>query len=308
MFAIDRLIEKIIKLKSPVVMGLDPRYDIIPECVRNKYSSDLEGVSKAILEFNKCLIDNTYDIIPAIKPQIAFYEMFGIPGMRTFLDTCEYAKEKGMIVIADNKRGDIGSTAKGYSNAYLGKTKIGDVEESIFDVDFITVNPYMGTDCIEPFIEDCKKYDKGIFILAKTSNPSSGELQDEKLESGEEVYKKVISLIEMWGKDLRGKYGYSSIGAVVGATYPRQLEELRNLAKHTFFLIPGYGAQGGKPEDIKLGFDNKGLGGIVNASRSLISAYKNEEWKKIYSEEEYGLATRKEALKMNKELNFIKED
>lgn len=308
MFAIDRLIEKIIKLKSPVVMGLDPRYDIIPECVRNKYSSDLEGVSKAILEFNKCLIDNTYDIIPAIKPQIAFYEMFGIPGMKTFLDTCKYAKEKGMIVIADNKRGDIGSTAKGYSNAYLGKTKIGDVEESIFDVDFITVNPYMGTDCIEPFIEDCKKYDKGIFILAKTSNPSSGELQDEKLESGEEVYKKVISLIEMWGKDLRGKYGYSSIGAVVGATYPKQLEELRNLAKHTFFLIPGYGAQGGKPEDIKLGFDNKGLGGIVNASRSLISAYKNEEWKKIYSEEEYGLATRKEALKMNKELNFIKED
>ena len=308
MFAIDRLIEKIIKLKSPVVMGLDPRYDIIPECVRNKYSSDLEGVSKAILEFNKCLIDNTYDIIPAIKPQIAFYEMFGIPGMKTFLDTCKYAKEKGMIVIADNKRGDIGSTAKGYSNAYLGKTKIGDVEESIFDVDFITVNPYMGTDCIEPFIEDCKKYDKGIFILAKTSNPSSGELQDEKLESGEEVYKKVISLIEMWGKDLRGKYGYSSIAAVVGATYPKQLEELRNLAKHTFFLIPGYGAQGGKPEDIKLGFDNKGLGGIVNASRSLISAYKNEEWKKIYSEEEYGLATRKEALKMNKELNFIKED
>ena len=308
MLAIDRLIEKIIKLKSPVVMGLDPRYDIIPECVRNKYSSDLEGVSKAILEFNKCLIDNTYDIIPAIKPQIAFYEMFGIPGMKTFLDTCKYAKEKGMIVIADNKRGDIGSTAKGYSNAYLGKTKIGDIEESIFDVDFITVNPYMGTDCIEPFIEDCKKYDKGIFILAKTSNPSSGELQDEKLESGEEVYKKVISLIETWGEDLRGKYGYSSIGAVVGATYPKQLEELRNLATHTFFLIPGYGAQGGKPEDIKLGFDSKGLGGLVNASRSLISAYKNEEWKKIYSEEEYGLATRKEALKMNKELNFIKED
>lgn len=308
MLAIDKLIEKIIKLKSPVVMGLDPRYDIIPECVRNKYSLDLEGVSKAILEFNKCLIDNTYDIIPAIKPQIAFYEMFGIPGMKIFLDTCKYAKEKGMIVIADNKRGDIGSTAKGYSNAYLGKTKIGDIEESIFDVDFITVNPYMGTDCIEPFVEDCKKYDKGIFILAKTSNPSSGELQDEKLESGEEIYKKVISLIETWGEDLRGKYGYSSIGAVVGATYPKQLEELRNLAKHTFFLIPGYGAQGGKPEDIKLGFDDKGLGGIVNASRSLMCAYKNEEWKKIYSEEEYGLATRKEALKMNKELNFIKED
>lgn len=308
MLAIDRLIEKIIKLKSPVVMGLDPRYDMIPECVRNKYSSDLEGASKAILEYNKCLIDNTYDIIPAIKPQIAFYEMFGIYGMKTFLDTCKYAKEKGMIVIADNKRGDIGSTAKGYSNAYLGKTKIGDIEESIFDVDFITVNPYMGTDCIEPFIEDCKKYDKGIFILAKTSNPSSGELQDEKLENGEEVYKKVISLIEKWGEDLRGKYGYSSISAVVGATYPKQLQELRKLATHTFFLIPGYGAQGGKAEDIKLGFDSKGLGGIVNASRSLMCAYKKEDWKKEHCEEEYGLATREEAIKMNKELNFMKED
>ena len=308
MLAIDRLIEKIIKLKSPVVMGLDPRYDMIPECVRNKYSSDLEGASKAILEYNKCLIDNTYDIIPAIKPQMAFYEMFGIPGMKTFLDTCKYAKEKGMIVIADNKRGDIGSTAKGYSNAYLGKTKIGDIEESIFNVDFITVNPYMGTDCIEPFIEDCKKYDKGIFILAKTSNPSSGELQDEKLENGEEVYKKVISLIETWGEDLRGKYGYSSISAVVGATYPKQLQELRKLATHTFFLIPGYGAQGGKAEDIKLGFDSKGLGGIVNASRSLMCAYKKEDWKKEHCEEEYGLATREEAIKMNKELNFMKED
>ena len=308
MLAIDRLIEKIIKLKSPVVMGLDPRYDMIPECVRNKYSSDLEGVSKAILEYNKCLIDNTYDIIPAIKPQMAFYEMFGIYGMKTFLDTCKYAKEKGMIVIADNKRGDIGSTAKGYSNAYLGKTKIGDIEESIFDVDFMTVNPYMGTDCIEPFIEDCKKYDKGIFILAKTSNPSSGELQDEKLENGEEVYKKVISLIETWGEDLRGKYGYSSISAVVGATYPKQLQELRKLATHTFFLIPGYGAQGGKAEDIKLGFDSKGLGGIVNASRSLMCAYKKEDWKKEHCEEEYGLATREEAIKMNKELNFMKED
>ena len=236
---------------------------------------------------------------------MAFYEMFGISGMKTFLDTCKYAKEKGMIVIADNKRGDIGSTAKGYSNAYLGKTKIGDIEESIFDVDFMTVNPYMGTD---PFIEDCKKYDKGIFILAKTSNPSSGELQDEKLESGEEVYKKVISLIEKWGEDLRGKYGYSSISAVVGATYPKQLQELRKLATHTFFLIPGYGAQGGKPEDIKLGFDSKGLGGIVNASRSLMCAYKKEDWKKEHCEEEYGLATREEAIKMNKELNFMKED
>ena len=308
MNAIDKLIEKIIKLKSPVVMGLDPRYEFLPECVRNKYSLSLEGASKAILEYNKTLIDSVYDIIPAIKPQIAFYEMFGIHGMEAFLDTCKNKKEKGMIVIADNKRGDIGSTAKGYSNAYLGKTKIGEIEESIFDVDFMTVNPYMGTDCIEPFIEDCKKYDKGIFILAKTSNPSSGELQDERLENGQEIYKKVISLIEKWGENLRGKYGYSSVSAVVGATYPEQLKSLRILAPHTFFLIPGYGAQGGKAEDIKLGFDNKGLGGIVNASRSLMCAYKKEEWKENHKEEEYALATRKEALRMNEELNFFKED
>ena len=228
MNAIDRLINKIKETNNPTVMGLDPRYEMLPKIVTDKYSKNLEGVSKAILEYNKALIDATYDIIPAIKPQIAFYEMFGIPGMEAFKETCKYAKEKGMIVIADIKRGDIGSTAQGYSNAYLGKTKIGDKEESIFDVDFVTVNPYMGTDCVRPFIEDCKKYDKGMFILVKTSNPSSGELQDIKLEDGQEVYKKVANLVEEWGKDLIGKYNYSSIAAVVGATYPKELEELRN--------------------------------------------------------------------------------
>ena len=243
MNAIDRLINKIKETNNPTVMGLDPRYEMLPKCVTDKYSKDLEGASKAIIEYNKALIDATYDIIPAIKPQIAFYEMFGIPGMEAFKETCKYAKEKGMLIIADIKRGDIGSTAQGYSNAYLGKTKIGDKEESIFDVDFVTVNPYMGTDCVKPFIEDCKKYDKGIFILVKTSNPSSGELQDVKLEDGQEVYKKVANLVEEWGKDLIGKYNYSSIAAVVGATYPTQLETLRKLAPHTYFLIPGYGAQ-----------------------------------------------------------------
>lgn len=182
----------------------------------------------------------------AVKPQIAFYEMFGIPGMKAFEETCKYAKEKGMFVIADIKRGDIGSTAAGYSNAYLGKTKIGEEEKSIFDVDFITVNPYMGTDCIKPFIDDCKKYNKGLFILVKTSNPSSGELQDLKLEDGNEVYKQVANLVESWGEELIGEYGYSNIAAVVGATYPEQLKRIREIAPHTYFLIPGYGAQGGK--------------------------------------------------------------
>ena len=277
----------------------------MPKCVLEKYPDTLEGVSQAIVEYNKALIDETYDVIPAVKPQIAFYEMFGIPGMKAFEETCKYAKQKGMLVIADIKRGDIGSTAQGYSNAYLGKTKIGEKEESIFDVDFVTVNPYMGTDCVKPFIEDCKKYDKGIFILVKTSNPSSGELQDVKLENGEEVYVKVAKLVEEWGKDLRGENGYSSIAAVVGATYPKQLKEIREIAPHTYFLIPGYGAQGGKAEDIALGFDKNGLGGIVNASRSLMCAYKSEFWKDKFEEKDYAKATRAEALRMKEELGGI---
>ena len=193
----------------------------------------------------------------------------------------------------------------GYSNAYLGKTKIGDEEKSIFDVDFVTVNPYLGTDCIKPFVEDCKKYGKGLFILVKTSNPSSGELQDLKLENGEEIYKRVAKLVEEWGSDLIGENGYSSVGAVVGATYPKQLEELRTLSPHTFFLIPGYGAQGGKAEDIALGFDKNGLGGIINASRSLMCAYKSAKWKDKFKEDEYAKATRAEAIRMRDELNSI---
>ena len=273
---IDKLIKKIQETQNPTVMGLDPRYEMLPQCVTSKYPKDLEGASKAIIEYNKALIDATYDIIPAIKPQIAFYEMFGIEGIKAFKETCEYAKQKGMIVIADIKRGDIGSTAQGYSNAFLGKTKIGEKEESIFDVDFVTINPYMGTDCVKPFIEDCKKYGKGVFILVKTSNPSSGEIQDLKTENGKEIYTEVAQLVEKWGEELRGEYGYSSISAVVGATYPEQLKQIRKTAPHTYFLIPGYGAQGGKAEDIALGFDNKGLGGIINASRSLMCAYKSD--------------------------------
>ena len=301
--AIDRLIEKIKQTNNPTVMGLDPRYEIIPDIVKNKYSRDLKGASDAIIEFNKELIDATYDIIPAVKPQLAFYEMFGIDGIRAFEETCKYAKERQMIVIADAKRGDIGSTAAGYSNAFLGKTPVGKEEFSIFDVDFITINPYMASDCIKPFIEDCKRYGKGVFILVKTSNPSSGELQDLKLENGEEIYTHVAKLVEKWGEDLRGSEKYSSVAAVVGATYPKQLEDIRKIAPHTFFLIPGYGAQGGKAEDIALGFDKNGLGGIVNASRSLMCAYKSDKWKDQFKESEYAKATRAEALRMRDELN-----
>ena len=299
---IDQLIEKIKIMKNPTVIGLDPRYEMLPKYVKDKYPKTLEGVGQAIIEYNKALIDAIYDIIPAIKPQIAFYEMYGIPGMQAFKETCEYAKQKGMFVIADIKRGDIGSTAQGYSNAYLGKTKIEENEQSLYDIDFVTVNPYMGTDCVKPFIDDCKKYNKGLFILVKTSNPSSGELQDEKLENGEEVYTRVAKYVEKWGEELRGEYKYSSISAVVGATYPEQLKQLRQIAPHTYFLIPGYGAQGGKAEDIALGFDENGLGGIVNASRSLMCAYKSEMWKDKFEEKDYAKATRAEAIRMKEEL------
>lgn len=300
--AIDNLIDKIKEKNNPTVIGLDPRYEMIPKCITQKYAPTLEGASKAIIEFNKRLIDATYDIIPAVKPQIAFYEMFGIEGMKAFKETCEYAKQKGMLVIADIKRGDIGSTAEGYSNAFLGKTKIGSKEERIFDVEFVTLNPYMGIDSIKPFIEDCKKYNKGIFVLIKTSNPSSGDIQDVKMKDGEELYTKVAKLVENWGEELRGEYGYSSVGGVVGATYPEQIESLRKIAPHTFFLIPGYGAQGGKANDIAKAFDSNGIGGIVNSSRGLMCAYKSELWKEKYSEDEFEKATRAEALRMKGDL------
>lgn len=305
MNAIDQLIEKIQEKRNPTVMGLDPRYDMIPSCILEKYPHTLEGICQAIEEFNRSLIDACYDIIPAIKPQIAFYEMFGPEGIRVFQKTCAYSKEKGLLVITDAKRGDIGSTSQAYSNAYLGQTPLGESHFQAFPSDFVTVNPYFGTDGIQPFADDCAKYEKGIFVLVKTSNPSSGELQDLKLENGQTVYEKVGSLVEKWGENLRGKYGYSSVSAVVGATYPLQLQELRKQMPHTYFLIPGYGAQGGKPEDIALGFDQNGLGGIVNASRSLMCAYRQEKWKNQFAEKDFAKATRAEALSMRDTLNQV---
>lgn len=302
MNAIDKLIGKIKEYDNPTVIGLDPRYDILPDCIKEKYGKDVKSVCEGILEYNKNIIDNVCDIIPAVKPQIAFYEMFGIEGMKCFKETCKYAKEKGMIVIADIKRGDIGTTAAGYSNAYIGKTLVGETEESFYDIDWVTVNPYLGIDGVKPFIDDCKKYNKGIFILVKTSNKSSGELQDLRLEDGKKVYEKVAELVNEWGKELIGEYGYSSVASVVGATYPIQIEELRKLMPHSYFLIPGYGAQGGKAEDIALGFKD-GLGGIVNASRSLMCAYKSELWKDKFAKEDYAKATRAEAIRMRDELN-----
>ena len=303
MKTIDRLIEKIKQTNNPTVIGIDTRYDMVPDCVKNKYSKDIDGMCKAMLEYCKALIDATYDIIPAVKLQSAYFEMYGVEGIKLYKELIDYSREKEMIVMADVKRGDIGSTSAGYSKAYLGKNIINEKEEGIFDVDFATVNPYMGSDCVNPFVEDCKKYEKGIFVLVKTSNKSSGELQDLKLEDGKTVYEKVAELVNSWGKDLVGEYGYSSISAVVGATYPKQLKELRALMPNAYFLIPGYGAQGGKAEDIALGFDKNGLGGIVNATRSLMCAYKSDMWKDKFGEEEYFKATRAEAIRMRDELN-----
>lgn len=300
---IDKLIEKIKETGNPTVIGVDTRYDMVPDCVKNKYSKDINGMCSAMLEYSKALIDSTYDIIPAVKLQSAYFEMYGVEGIKLYKEMINYCKEKNMIVMADVKRGDIGSTSAGYSKAYLGKNIINEKEEVIFDVDFATVNPYMGSDCVNPFVEDCKKYDKGIFVLVKTSNKSSGEIQDLKTEDGEEIYKKVAKLVNTWGQELIGEYGYSSVSAVVGATYPKQLKELRELMPHAYFLIPGYGAQGGKAEDIALGFDKNGLGGIVNATRSLMCAYKSDLWKDKFKEEDYAKATRAEAIRMRDELN-----
>lgn len=227
----DELIEKIKAKNNPTVMGLDPRYEKIPEFIRNKYTEKTD----AILEYNKRLIDSVYDIIPAVKPQIAFYEIFGEKGLECFRATCKYAKSKGMIVIADIKRGDIGTTAEAYSESYL--------RSNYYDIDIATVNPYLGTDGIKPFVDDCIKMNKGIFVLVKTSNKSSGELQDMELKDGRKVYEAVADLVNVWGEGSEGENGYTVVGSVVGATYKEQIDILRKRMKKSFFLVPGYGAQ-----------------------------------------------------------------
>lgn len=232
---IDELINKIKEMNNPTVIGLDPRYEFVPDEIKKKYDESESGISKACLDFNKNLIDSVCDIIPAVKPQAAFYEALGLNGLETMKETIKYAKTKGMVVILDVKRGDIGSTSKAYSKGYL--------EKGDFEVDFITINPYLGSDGIIPFVEDCEKNNKGVFVLVKTSNPSSDEIQNLKLENGKTIYENVGELTEKWGENLRGNYGYSSVAAVVGATHPVQLKELRQKMPHTFFLIPGYGAQ-----------------------------------------------------------------
>ncbi len=294
---IDKLIDAIIRKQNPTCVGLDTDFSYLPDEMREGMAT-FEGVAEAIIEFNMNIIDKVCDIVPAVKVQVAYYEQYGFEGLRAFDYTVNYAKGRGMYVIADCKRNDIGSTAKCYSTAYLGKTDINGKKMNAFPADMLTVNGYLGTDGIKPFVDDCKQNDKGIFVLVKTSNPSSGELQNLKLESGEYVYEKMGALVESWGKDCVGKYGYSDVGAVVGATHPEEAANIRSKFKNVFFLIPGYGAQGGNAGMIKSCFDSRGLGGIVNNSRGIICAYKKPE----YSGMDYAEAARAACIDMQEDL------
>lgn len=276
---IDLLIDKIIWCKNPVCVGLDTRLSYIPEKFLSQKPNDMKSAANQILRFNKVLIDNLKDIIPCVKVQIACYEVYGYDGLEAFAETLKYAKSNGLYTIADVKRNDIGSTAEEYAAAFLGVTEIDGKSYRAFEADFATVNAYLGSDGINPFIDACKKYNKGIFVLVKTSNKSSGELQDLEIENGESVYMRMASMTEKWGRSLIGKYGYSSVGAVVGATYTKQAEQIRKRFSNLFTLIPGYGAQGGSAADLIPFFDNVGLGGIVNNSRAVLTAYKNPLYK-----------------------------
>lgn len=301
---IDRLIEKIKEKNCSIVVGLDPRLELIPEDIvsRNidKFGETNEAVASAFIEFNKGIIDSICDLVPAVKPQIAFYETYGVEGVKAYKITCEYAREKGLLVIGDVKRGDIGSTSKAYAKAYLGESKIGNSTTNGFYSDSITINPYLGDDCIGEFIEEVDKFEKGIFVLVKTSNPTSDQLQN--LLSGDKlIYEHVAGLVNRWSERKTGKYGYSSVGAVVGATYPDVLRKLRKLMPTTYFLVPGYGAQGAGASDIIESFDKQGLGAIINSSRGIIYAYKKEEYKNLDYKESAKMAT----LKMKEDINNV---
>ena len=269
----DKLIKKIIELQNPTCIGLDTDFNYLPEDMRSGAETP-ETAAEQILKFNKAIIDKVCDIVPAVKVQVAYYEMYGTVGIAAFEATLKYAREKGLFVIADCKRNDIGSTAARYSAAYLGETEIGGAVSFACSADFLTVNGYLGSDGITPFTDDCKKHDKGIFVLVKTSNPSSGELQNLKLIDGRTVYECMGDMVEEWGKSTVGKYGYSAVGAVVGATYPEEAKVLRARLPHTFFLVPGYGAQGANAEMLKNCFKADGTGAVVNNSRGVLCAYK----------------------------------
>lgn len=302
---IEKLIEKIKKTSAPIVVGLDPMLGYIPEHIKEQafaeYGETLEGAAEAVWQYNKGIVDAVYDLIPAVKPQIAMYEQFGSEGIAIFEKTVDYCKEKGLIVIGDVKRGDIGSTSEAYAVGHLGTVQIGEYSYRGFDEDFITVNPYLGSDGIKPFVKVCKEEDKGIFVLVKTSNPSSGEFQD-RLVDGRALYELVGEKVAEWGADcMAPDASYSNVGAVVGATYPEQGKILRRLMPKTFILVPGYGAQGGRGADLVHFFNEDGLGAIINSSRGIIAAYKQEQYAS-FGGRNFGDAARQAVIDMQKDI------
>ena len=300
---IQQLIEKIAALNAPIVVGLDPMLNYVPEYVKNaayeEYGATLEGAAEAIWQFNREIIDRVYDLIPAVKPQIAMYEQFGIPGLIAFKKTVDYCKERGLIVIGDIKRGDIGPTSAAYAAGHIGRVKVGINTWEGFGEDFVTVNPYLGSDGVKPFIDVCKEENKGLFILVKTSNPSSGEFQDQVVD-GTPLYELVGRRVAQWAEECMDG-SYSNIGAVVGATYPKMGQALRKIMPKSYILVPGYGAQGGKAEDLLPYFNEDGLGAIVNSSRGIIAAYKQEKYAK-FGEENFGDASRQAVIDMREDI------
>ena len=301
---IQKLIENIKKTNAPIVVGLDPMMNYIPEHITKKafaeYGETLEGAAEAVWQYNKAIVDAIHDLIPAVKPQIAMYEQFGIPGMMAFKKTVDYCKEKGIVIIGDVKRGDIGSTSAAYATAHLGKVKVGSNLLTPFGEDFATVNPYLGSDGIKPFIDVCKEEKKGLFILVKTSNPSSGEFQDQ-LINGRPLYELVGEKVAEWADSCMGD-DYSYIGAVVGATYPEMGKVLRKVMPKSFILVPGYGAQGGKAADLVHYFNEDGLGAIVNSSRGIIAAYKQDKYAS-FGAENFADASRQAVVDMIEDIN-----
>lgn len=299
--ALDRLIQAVDRTGNPTVAGLDPKLDFLPAFLKEEafaaHGQTLEGAAAAILAFNKGLIDALWDIVPAVKPQAAYYEMLGWQGVRALAETIAYAKAKGMFVITDGKRNDIGTTMEAYAAAHMGNVQVGENVCCPFGGDALTVNGYLGSDGIKPLLEVCRQADTGIFVLVKTSNPSSGELQD-RLIDGLPVYRHMGDMCETWGEELPGRFGYSGVGAVVGATYPHQLASLRQELPHTYFLVPGYGAQGGGAGDVAGAFDKDGRGAIINSSRGIMCAWKKEGC----APEDYAQAARREALRMKADI------
>ena len=306
---IDRLISRILQLESPIVAGLDPRLAQIPAAFKAPYYEQHGKTPKAAAEifcgWGREIIDAIFDIVPAVKPQIAMYEQFGVDGIDAYIKTVAYAKSKGLIVIGDIKRGDIASTADAYADGHIGKANVDGSLHEIFGEDFITLSPYMGCDSIEPYIKYCKGGEKGIFVLVKTSNPGGAQIQDIMSADGLPVYQHVGRLVSDWGQELIGRHGFSLVGAVVGATHPSEATLLREKMPHTFFLVPGYGAQGAGADDLKGVFNKDGIGAIVNSSRGITGAYALEKYKADYAEKDFAKAARAAALDMRKDLQAV---